>query len=247
MKKLKQRLDAEVERRNCTNELSFEKPDPLMVARAHGDECNALTCAVFAYGNVRAIVGFLQSLEHDLIDLDEDAIRVALEGRYYRFQSNEDVIQWFITLGALKRMGGVEKAFRAGYSKGGVLEGLNALIETLYSLNPYRSKGYTFLIGKPIVKISNASAMKRWMMYLRWMVREDSLDMGLWSVMSPCELIMPMDTHTFKVSTTLGLLHRKQCDLLAAQELTDALKKFDPVDPIKYDFALYRLGQEGII
>jgi uncharacterized protein (TIGR02757 family) len=247
MKKLQQRLDTEVALRNCVEELSHAKPDPLMIARAYGDECNALTCAVFAYGNVRAIVGFLESLEPNLIDLDEGAIRLALEGKYYRFQSNEDIVQWFITLAALKRMGGVEEAFRAGYNKGGIIEGLNTLITTLYSLNPYRSKGYTFLIGKPIVKISNASAMKRWMMYLRWMVRSDALDMGLWSIMPPCELIMPLDTHTFKVSTMLGLLQRKQCDLLAAQELTAALKKFDPTDPIKYDFALYRLGQEGII
>lgn len=244
---LKVRLDAEVALRNCADELSLEKPDPLMIARAYGDECNALTCAVFAYGNVRAIIGFLQSLEHNLIDLDADTIRIVLEGKYYRFQSNEDIVQWFITLGSLKRLGGVEDAFRTGYNKGGVLEGLNTLIETLYSLNPYRSQGYTFLIGKPIGKNGNASAMKRWMMYLRWMVRTDELDMGLWSVMPPSELIMPLDTHTFKVSTKLGLLDRRQCDLKAAQELTNALKKFDSHDPIKYDFALYRLGQEGII
>ena len=247
MRNLKQRLDAEVALRNCTNELSLEKPDPLMIAREYGDECNALTCAVFAYGNVRAIVGFLHSLEPNLIDCDEDTIRLALAGKYYRFQSNEDIIQWFITLGALKRLGGAEEAFRMGYRKGGVLEGLDSLIETLYALNPYRSKGYTFLIGKPIVKNTNASAMKRWMMYLRWMVRKDALDMGLWNVLSPSELIMPLDTHTFNVSKRLGLLMRTQCDLKAALELTQTLKKFDSSDPTKYDFALYRLGQEGMI
>ncbi len=247
MKQLKQRLDAEVALRNCAQELSLEKPDPLMIAREYGDECNALTCAVFAYGNVRAIVGFLKSLESNLIDLDEASIRLAVVGKYYRFQSNEDIVQWFVTLGELKRRGGAQKAFQIGYEAGGILAGLSALIETLYALNPYRSQGYAFLIGKSIGKNGNASAMKRWMMYLRWMVRSDALDMGLWSVMPPSELIMPMDTHTFKVSTKLGLLHRKQCDLRAAQELTDALKKFDPNDPIKYDFALYRLGQEGIV
>lgn len=246
MKALKQRLDTEVELRNCTEELSLEKPDPLMIAREYGDECNALTCAVFAYGNVRAIVGFLQSLGSDLLDCDDDAIRETLEGKYYRFQSNEDIVQWFITLKALKCMGGVEKVFAQGYTQGGVLEGLNTLIETLYALNPYHSKGYTFLIGKPISKSTNSSAMKRWMMYLRWMVRSDALDMGLWNIMPSSELIMPLDTHTFNVSRRLGLLVRSQCDLKAALELTEALKKFDPEDPIKYDFALYRLGQERI-
>jgi len=247
MKSLKARLDAEVSLRNCTQELSNEKPDPLMIAREFGDECNALTCALFAYGNVRAIVGFLQSLEHGLIDFEEETIVKAVEGKYYRFQNSEDIAQWFITLRRLKLNGGVEEAFRVGYEKGGVLEGLDELIETLYHLNPYRSKGYTFLIGKPTKQSSSPSAMKRILMYLRWMVRHDALDMGLWSVMSPRELIMPLDTHTFKVSSTLGLLTRKQCDLKAALELTKNLRDFDPLDPIKYDFALYRLGQEGII
>lgn len=247
MKNLKARLDAEVALRNCVQELSIEKPDPLMIAREFGDECNALTCALFAYGNVRAIVGFLQSLEYGLIDLEEEAIVKAVEGKYYRFQNNEDITQWFITLRRLKLNGGVEAAFRVGYEKGGVLEGLDSLIETLYHLNSYRSKGYTFLIGKPIKQSSSPSAMKRILMYLRWMVRHDALDMGLWSVMSPCELIMPLDTHTFKVSSKLGLLTRKQCDLKAALELTNNLRNFDKNDPIKYDFALYRLGQEGTI
>ena len=247
MKQLKERLDAEVALRNCSAELSVEKPDPLMIARGFGDECNALTCALFAYGNVRAIVGFLRSLDEGLIDLDEEAIVQKVEGKYYRFQNTKDIAQWFITLRRLKLNGGVEEAFRGGYEKGGVLEGVDALIETLYDLNPYRSKGYTFLIGKPIKKSSSPSAMKRILMYLRWMVRHDALDMGLWSVMPSSELIMPLDTHTFHVSHALGLLTRKQCDLKAALELTENLRSFDPLDPIKYDFALYRLGQEGII
>jgi len=247
MKQLKERLDAEVAFRNCSAELSIKKPDPLMIARDFGDECNALTCALFAYGNVRAIVGFLRSLDEGLIDLEEEAIVQKVEGKYYRFQNTDDIAQWFITLRRLKLNGGVEEAFREGYEKGGVLDGLDTLIETLYDLNPYRSKGYTFLIGKPIKKSSSPSAMKRILMYLRWMVRHDALDMGLWSIMPPSELIMPLDTHTFHVSHTLGLLTRKQCDLKAALELTENLRSFDPLDPIKYDFALYRLGQEGII
>jgi len=247
MKQLKKRLDAEVALRNCMEELSIEKPDPLMIAREFGDECNALTCALFAYGNVRAIVAFLCSLEDGLLDLDEEAIVPAVKGKYYRFQNSEDIAQWFITLKRLKLHGGVEETFRVGYEKGGILEGLDVLIETLYDLNSYRSKGYTFLIGKPIKKSSSPSAMKRILMYLRWMVRHDALDMGLWSVMPPSELIMPLDTHTFKVAHKLGLLMRKQCDLKAALELTKNLRDFDPLDPIKYDFALYRLGQEGII
>ncbi|MGZ8546678.1 MAG: TIGR02757 family protein [Sulfuricurvum sp.] len=247
MRELKIRLDAQVALRNCSDELCDDKPDPLMIARQAGDEYHALTCALFAYGNVHSIVSLLRSFDARWIDGSEEEIAHAAEGKYYRFQNTEDIIQWFITLGRLKRLGGVEKIFSVGYEQGGVLEGLSHLIETLYDINPYRSAGYTFLIGNPIKKISGTAAMKRWMMYLRWMVRLDALDMGLWSTVSPSELIMPLDTHTFTLSRKLGLLTRKQCDLKAALELTETLRSFDPHDPIKYDFALYRLGQEKVI
>lgn len=247
MRELKIRLDAQVSLRNCADELSDDKPDPLMIAREAGDEYHALTCALFAYGNVRAIVSLLRSFDVRWIDGSEEEIARATVGKYYRFQNTEDIMQWFITLRRLKRLGGVEKIFSVGYAQGGVLEGLSHLIEMLYDINPYRSTGYTFLIGKPIKKISGTAAMKRWMMYLRWMVRHDTLDMGLWSTVSPSELIMPLDTHTFNVSKKLGLLSRNQCDLKAAMELTETLRGFDPSDPIKYDFALYRLGQEKLI
>ncbi len=245
MKQLKKRLDDEVALRNCVDELCDEKPDPLMVARRYNDQHIALTCALFAYGNVRSIVGLLNVLDFTCIDSSEDTIHQKLLGHYYRFQNNEDIVAWFITLGRLKKIGGAHEVFRIGYEKDGVIGGLNHLINTLYALNTYRSKGYEFLIGKPITK--NSSAMKRWMMYLRWMVRHDHLDMGLWSGICTSQLIMPLDTHTFSVATKLGLLHRKQCDLKAAIELTVVLKKFDPKDPIKYDFALYRLGQEKVM
>lgn len=246
MKKIQAFLDAEVEARNSSNELCEERPDPLMVARRVWDEHHALTCALFAYGNVKAIVPFLSSLEHTFINADEPALRRQLEGKYYRFQSTEDIVQWFLTLNALKKEGGAEKVFMQGYSEG-VIGGLRTLISALYELNTYRSKGYEFLITKPIESISQASAMKRWMMYLRWMVRKNELDMGLWNGVEQSDLIMPLDTHTFNVSRRLGLLERSQCDLRAAIELTENLKKFDPHDPLKYDFALYRIGQEKIL
>jgi uncharacterized protein (TIGR02757 family) len=84
-------------------------------------------------------------------------------------------------------------------------------------------------------------------MYLRWMVRKDNLDMGLWKKIDKKDLIMPLDTHTFNVAKRLKLLKRKSYDLKAAIELTERLKQFDSSDPVKYDFALYRLGQEQIV
>lgn len=244
MRDIKKRLDAEAAARDCEGELCPERPDPLMVARHYGDENIALACALFAYGNAVAIVKFLESVDFSLISLDDEVILTKARSLYYRFQSGEDCAQFLITLKRLKESGGVKSAFMQGYHDEGIIGGLNTLIDTLYALNPYRSSGYAFLIGKRVDVISKSGAMKRWMMYLRWMVRKDSLDMGLWSGVSPSDLIMPLDTHTFNVSHRLGLLQRRQCDLRAAMELTETLRGFDPDDPIKYDFALYRMGQE---
>jgi uncharacterized protein (TIGR02757 family) len=85
------------------------------------------------------------------------------------------------------------------------------------------------------------------MMYLRWMVRSDDLDMGLWSKIEKKDLLMPLDTHTFKISRKLGLLKRKSYDMKAVLELTERFRRWDSEDPVKYDFALYRLGQEKIV
>lgn len=244
MRELKLRLDAEVLARDCEGELCDARPDPLMVARRYGDETIALACALFAYGSAGAIVKFLERVDFSLMDRDDSEIIRECQTLYYRFQSSEDCAQFLITLKRLRGEGGVYRAFERGYCESGLLGGLNSLIDRLYALNGYRSSGYTFLIGKRIEQIGKSSAMKRWMMYLRWMVRSGTLDMGLWNGVKTSELIMPLDTHTFNVSSRLGLLKRSVCDLRAAMELTETLREFDPDDPIKYDFALYRLGQE---
>ena len=127
-----------------------------------------------------------------------------------------------------------------------ILDGLWNFIETLRSVYPRDTYGYNFLVGKTPKKVLSAGTYKRYMMYLRWMVRKDSLDMGLWSKIDKKDLLMPLDTHTFNVSRRLGLLKRKSYDMKASIELTDTLRSFDVNDPVKYDFALYRLGQEHL-
>lgn len=88
------------------------------------------------------------------------------------------------------------------------------------------------------------SSCKRLNMFLRWMVRKDShgVDFGLWDAISPSELMIPLDVHVYNVSRGLGLLKRERTDWLAVEELTEALRSFDPSDPVKYDFALFSMG-----
>ena len=238
-------LDREVLLRNDSAELSYEKPDPLLVASRYRDESVALICALFGYGNAHQIVKFLDTFDFGLLEQSEEKIRKSLKTYYYRFQKSEDVIALFIALKRLKKLESIEDIFYEGYQKeGNILDGLWHFITKLQEVYPYNTRGYRFLVGSVPKKTANAGTCKRYMMYLRWMVRRDHLDMGLWQKFDPGELIMPLDTHTFKVSRSIGLLKRKSYDMKAALELTDTLKRFDSEDPVKYDFALYRLGQE---
>ncbi len=246
MNSIKQRLDNEVKNRNHKDELSYERPDPLMVAKRLNEPYSALMCAIYAYGKAANIVKFLDTLDFELIDADEDTIRKTLQNHYYRFQKPEDVIQSFITMRRLKLHVSLEDSFYEAYKiEESVIDGLNAIIENILTCNDYTSHGYRFLFGKKIEKLKGNAPMKRWMMYLRWVVRKDENDIGLFSKVDKKDLIIPLDTHTFNVSHRLGLLERKTYDLQAAFELTCKLREFDPLDPVKYDFAIYRLGQEN--
>ena len=245
---IKERLDEEVFKRNHVDELHESRPDPIIPAKVYNDEYISLLCAMFGYGRADAIVKFLFSLDFTLLDADEVTIQKSLQNHYYRFQSTQDVQAIFIALSRLKKEHTLEELFDEGYNKeSNVIDGINALIQAIEAVYPYQSRGYRFLLGSVTTKSKGAGALKRWMMYLRWMVRHDNIDMGLWSKVNPKDLIIPLDTHTFKVSQKLGLLKRKSYDLQAAIELTETLKSFDANDPIKYDFALYRLGQEKIV
>ena len=245
---IKERLDAEVKSRNKVDEVNEDRLDPIIVAHRYKDEYISLICALFAYGNVKQIVKFLNSLDFSLLDKDEDEIKEALSEHYYRFQKSEDVVALFIALSRLKKTTTLEELFKVGYdSEKNVIDGINNIIKTILDTLPHATQGYNFLISKVTTKTKGAGALKRWMMWLRWMVRDDNIDMGLWSGVDKSDLIIPLDTHTFNVSRKLGLLKRKTYDLESAILLTKKLREFDGSDPLKYDFALYRIGQEKLI
>jgi uncharacterized protein (TIGR02757 family) len=239
-------LENEAKKRDNEFELILGGADPLQVAKELDDERAILLCALFGYGNANAIVKFLKSIDFSLLNSNEENIRKKASEYYYRFQSREDVVQIFLTL---SRMGKNElkDTFLQGYLKEkSVIDGVFEIIKKFRMLNSYDSNGYRFLIGSLPKNGKPSSPYKRWMMFLRWMVRKDALDLGLWSEVSRADLIIPLDTHTFNVGRKLGLLKRKTYDWKAAVELTEKLKEFSPEDPVKYDFALYRIGQEKL-
>ncbi|MFN7685302.1 MAG: TIGR02757 family protein [Oligoflexia bacterium] len=112
---------------------------------------------------------------------------------------------------------------------------------------PIISRSLQHLISSP----QKGSCCKRWCMLLRWMGRRDDLDPGLWTEGSPLvkgegikpsQLVIPLDTHVGQICKYMGLTHRKSLNWRAAVEITERLRFFDPSDPVKYDFALARLG-----
>lgn len=118
-------------------------------------------------------------------------------------------------------------------------------------LNHFRSyffslPDYPHRTKKHVSSPSQKSTCKRLNMFLRWMVRKDNcgVDFGIWNKIKPADLIMPCDLHVDRVARKLLLINRKQTDWQTALELTERLREFDPLDPVKYDFALFGLGIE---
>ena len=121
--------------------------------------------------------------------------------------------------------------------------GIKAKIQALH--NFFNTDDCLPRTAKHIANPAKGSAAKRLIMYFRWMVRKQNspgADFGIWDCLSPSELMLPLDIHTGNISTKLGLLKRKQSDWKAVEEVSSALRKMDPHDPIKYDYALFGLG-----
>jgi uncharacterized protein (TIGR02757 family) len=107
---------------------------------------------------------------------------------------------------------------------------------------PTGASNFDFLLPLP----SRGSACKRLNLFLRWMVRPaDGVDFGLWRGVRPAQLLMPLDTHVWRIARALGLTARRTADWRAAVEITDALRRIDPQDPVRFDFAIARLGIVG--
>jgi len=226
----------------------FSSPDPLQIARGHKEPEICLICALFAYGNAKAIVKFLSNLDFGILDLSENEIRAQIRALkpVYRFQNAQDIENIFITIKRLREFD-IQSLIKSGFARNErMIDGVNSLIQKIYTLNDFRSAGYEFFFGKSFENAPK-SPYKRYNMWLRWMVRDSDIDLGIFRELPKSALILPLDTHTHKVSQKLGICKRKSYDFAAAMEITENLRKFDAADPIKYDFAIYRLGQSGEI
>jgi uncharacterized protein (TIGR02757 family) len=141
--------------------------------------------------------------------------------------------------------GSLEELFAAGRSgPDGFAGGLDALSKALRGPAGERApRGYRALFPSPLE--GSHSPCKRLTLFVRWMVRSEYPDLGVWAGVAPAELRIPLDQHVYWIAYHLGLTHRRTRSWAAVEEITAALRRFDPADPVKYDFVLCHTGISG--
>lgn len=231
---------------------------PRRFRRDDDREAAAFISSALAYGrqaHIAASVGRLlewlgPSPAGALRRLDPQHAARDLRGFVHRFSSGRDVACLFAILGGLlRRHGSLNEAFLEGYDDSHEDIGLaladfcrRALEVDVGPLAPAgrvpAGAGVRFFFSSPAA----GSACKRLNMFLRWMVRRDDVDLGLWRGVSPSRLVIPLDTHVARVSRELGLSRRRSPDWRMAVEVTAALRRVDPTDPVRFDFALFNWG-----
>ncbi|MBM3431567.1 MAG: TIGR02757 family protein [Bacteroidetes bacterium] len=245
-KKLHRFLDQKVRQYNNT---SFIARDPIAIphrfSKRSDIEIAGFFAATFSWGNRTTILNksieLFQLFDHTphafITQHRQTDLKKLLTFRHRTFQSID--LLYFIQFlrQHYAQHASLESAFCR--SNGNLEDRLNAFHHYFFSLpdSPERTR-------KHVSSPQRRSTCKRLNMFLRWMVRKDGngVDFGLWKKIQPAELICPIDVHVSRVARKLGLVERKQTDWQTAVELTESLKRLDPTDPVKYDFALFSLG-----
>lgn len=167
--------------------------------------------------------------------LEEKNFSLPLKDFSYRFFRGEHIENLFKGISfAIKKYGRIKNLFlRHWNSEKNMKITLHNFVKESGVNNP--------LLSDPM----KGSSCKRLNMFVRWMVRKDDVDTGLWSEIGTSSLIIPLDTHISRIGRILGFTKRKSNDWKTAEEITNSLKEFDPLDPLKYDFSLCRADIEG--
>jgi len=237
---------------------------PLRYREPEDREVVAWIATAFAYGrvatiqdNVGRIVSALGPHPAETVDRITDHRAFARDhwnGFRHRFHSWRDAALLMYAIAQARQLSGsVGSFFQSEFreEERDVQGLLNRVVQKIHELDyrpvlgrrrmPDRSPA-RFLFPDPV----QGSACKRWNLLLRWMVRRDNLDFGLWRRIPTDRLVIPTDIHIHLISRRLGLTRRKSADWKTAREITDRLARFDGADPVRFDYALCRIGIFGI-
>jgi uncharacterized protein (TIGR02757 family) len=229
---------------------SFIAVDPVsiphMFRKKQDIEIAGFFAAIFAWGNRTTIINKSRDLmemmdmsPHEFcLDPPAGALIRLKEFKHRTF--NTDDLYYFISFfnHHYRHHNSLEQAFTRGMDPGdeNIEKGLIAFRRYFFSLEHLKRT------EKHISSPLQQSACKRINMFLRWMVRKDEVDFGIWKNISPAQLVCPLDLHVSRVAKRFGLISRPRADWQSALELTRNLKQMDPIDPVKFDFALFSLG-----
>jgi uncharacterized protein (TIGR02757 family) len=228
-------------------------PDPLEFLYGYQDpldrEIVGIVASSLAYGRVLQIlksVGFVlekmgPSPKDFLAAQEEKDLLNVFRGFKHRFTTEEDLVALLLgTRRVVNRFGSLQACFRYGYDdRHDTL--LPALSHFVGELSYLWNGGGNSLLPRP----EKGSACKRLHLYLRWMIRRDRVDLGVWESIPPRKLIVPLDTHMHRMGVRLGFTNRCGADLSTAVEVTKGFQAICPEDPVRYDFALTRIGMSG--
>jgi uncharacterized protein (TIGR02757 family) len=231
--------------------------DPLLCVHAFAErqerEIAGLVASVLAYGRAEIIIRNCNTLfEKTGNEISAFATTTSysekkklFKGFKHRFNDHIDMALLFQIIGEIiKEYGTIEGLFVASAEKSLSMKVLLHNFSIAVKKRGERifgcsKKSFEYLFPSP----ESGSACKRLNMYLRWMVRrDDSIDFGLWRRVSSSLLIIPVDTHIASLARELKLTTRKSADWAMAEEITARLRRFDPDDPVRYDFSLCRVG-----
>lgn len=232
------------------NRRKYVHPDPLEFLYRYDTpadrELVALITSSLAFGKVEQILKASETVLSELgphptatlKKMTKQQLTRKFRGFKYRFVTGQNVVG--LLAGArriIRKHGSLEKCFCTGISPGDETV-LPAAKQFLAAMDNASGGGCGYLLPKP----DGSSACKRLMLMLRWLVRKDRVDPGGWTGISPAMLIIPLDTHMQKIGQILNLTKRKSADMTTALDITNAFRKIVPTDPVRYDFALTRLG-----
>jgi uncharacterized protein (TIGR02757 family) len=233
--------------------------DPIQIVRRYDDpadrEVVGFCAAALAFGRVASVLQSIDRLTSVMgprpaafvRDFKPERDGGAIAPLVHRWIRGDDLIALLVILRRMLESGSIEEFFVAGADAdssdiSGALESFSqrALAVDLGRVYRHgrRDPGVAYFFPRP----ASGSGCKRMNLFLRWMVRKDAVDLGVWSKVKPSKLVVPLDTHVIRVGRCLRLTQCTSPGWKMAVEITDSLRLLDPVDPVKYDFSLCHIG-----
>ena len=235
--------------------------DPVQIVRRYSrrddQEVVGFCAAALAFGRVASVLNTVETLARVLGPAPADYVRrfdpaaphPELRGMVHRWTRGIDIVAllWILHQ-MIERSGSIERFFAEGLDPAapdleGALDSFSRRARALdltsvYGRRPPKSGGVCYFFPRP----SAGSACKRLNLFLRWMVRRDAVDLGVWRAIPPAQLIVPLDTHVIRLGRCLGLTRYTSPGWRMAAEITTTLRAIDPVDPVRFDFSLCHVG-----